>query len=85
MDEMYVSFCKNIHSRLKDTVNASVNCVYIEDTDSVKVSIGRLGIQYETYIKDVTDIIKSGEDGIEKCFTKLVKNYRNWINHKFFY
>ena len=85
MDEMYITFCKGIHNRLKDTVNASVDCRYIESTDSMRVSIGRLGIQYETYVKDVTEIIKSGEDGMDKCFTKLVKNYRNFINHKFFY
>ena len=85
MDEMYTSFRIDIHNRLKSSINAAINCKIDEEKDILYVSIKRLGVSYDTTIKGCSNIIKDGEDGIDKCLTKIVNSYRSFINHKFFY
>lgn len=85
MEEMYKEFCMDIFGKLKDSVNASIHCAINDETDCLTVDISRLGINYTTTIKDCSSIIQNGEDGIDKCVSKIIKSYRNWINHKFFY
>ena len=86
MDEnVYKDFCIKIFDRLKSTCNASINCKVDTDKDILHVSFKRLGIDYDTSVNNVSDIIKSGEDKIDECVTKIVKSYKNFIKHKFFY
>ena len=84
MDEnVYKDFCIKLHDRLKSTCNASINCKV--DKNILHVSFKRLGIDYDISVNDVSDIIESGEDKIDECVTKIVKSYKNFIKHKFFY
>lgn len=86
MDEnVYNDFCIKLHGRLKSSCNASINCKVDTDKDILHVSFKRLGIAYDTSANNVSDIIKSGEDKIDECVTKIVKSYKNFIKHKFFY
>lgn len=85
MDENLKNFCKEVHNRLKSIANASIKCVIDDEKDIFYVNFSRLGIDYDTSIKDISSIVETGEDGIEKCVTKVIKSYRNYINHKFFY
>ena len=86
MDENdYKKFCINIWDKLKSTCNASINCQVDTDKDILHVSFERLGINYDTSVKNVSDILKNGEDEIDKCITEIVKSYKNFIKHKFFY
>jgi len=86
MDEnVYKEFCIDIHNKLKNTINASINCKINSETDVLYVNINRLGIEYDMSIKNISNVIKNGTDEIDKCFTKIVKSYKNFIKHKFFY
>ena len=85
MDENWKIFCTNVHSRLKSSINASIRCNIDDEKDIMYVSIMRLGVNYDMSIKDISKEIENGEDGIDKCLTKIVNSYRNFINHKFFY
>ena len=78
-------FCEDLHNRLKSSINASIHCKIDEEKDILHVNVARLGIEYGTSIKDISSIAETGEDGIERCVTKIVKSFRNFINHKFFY
>lgn len=84
MDEMYENFRINIHKKLKDCVNASIY-LYIDEDDNLVVDISRLAVNYVTKVKNCSHIIQDGEDGIDHCVSKIVRSYRNFINHKFFY
>ena len=85
MEEMYKNFSIGFHNRLKNTVNGKIRCTVDEKNDKLNIDICRLGIQYNTSIENVSDIIKSGETAMEIAFDKVVKRYRSFINHKYFY
>ena len=85
MDEMYKQFSINFFNKLKNTVNGKVRCTVKEDEDKLYIEIGRLGIQYNTSIDNITDLINSGDEAIEIAFDKVVKRYRSFVNHKYFY
>lgn len=83
MDEIYKSFSDNFYNRLKNTINASINCKVKQD-DSLYIEINRFGVQYKTSVKNVSKLINNIEE-MEKEFNKVIKRYRMFIEHKFFY
>ena len=85
MDEIWKIFCTNVHGRLKSCINAAINCRIDDEKDILYVNISRLGIDYGTSIKDISREVEAGDDGIERCVSKVVKSFRNFVNHKFFY
>ena len=84
MDEALKTFSKNFYNRLKNTVNASVKCTVNEEEDKLNIEFNRLGLQYKTSIKDISEVINKGESEIEIEFDKVMKRYRSFVNHKFF-
>lgn len=85
MDEMYKNFSINFHNRLKNTVNGKIRCTVDEKNDKLIIDICRLGIQYTTSVEKISEIINSGETAAEIAFDKVVKRYRSFVNHKYFY
>lgn len=85
MEEMFKQFSVNFHRKLKNTVNGGVKCTVDEKEDKLYIEIERLGVQYKTSVDKISEIIASGETDIEITFDKVVKRYRSFINHKFFY
>lgn len=85
MDEAYKSFSINFYNRLKNTINASIKCKIDEhDNSKLNIEINRLGLQYNTSITGVNDILDD-KDKIDIEFDKVVKKYRSFVKHKFFY
>lgn len=85
MEEAYKATSINFYNRLKNTINGSVKCTVNEEEDKLYIEINRLGVQYKTSIEDLSDIISGGEDALEVAFDKVVKKFRSYVNHKFFY
>ena len=85
MDEIFKNFSINFFNRLKNTVNGSVKCTVSESEDKLYIDINRLGVQYKTSVENISKIIAEGDSAIELAFDKVVKRYRAFINHKFFY
>lgn len=84
MDEMYKAYSINFYNRLKNTVNGSVNCKIDEENDKMNITIARMGLQYKTYIPDISKIVGDIKE-TEKEFDKVVRKYRSFVEHKFFY
>ncbi len=85
MDDMYKQFSINFYNKLKNTVNGKVRCTVNENEDKLNIEINRLGLQYNTSVEKITDIIRDGETATEIAFDKVVKRYRAFVNHKYFY
>ena len=85
MDETYKQFSINFFNKLKNTVNGKVRCTVDEKNDKLNIDICRLGIQYNTSVENISELIKKGENDIEIAFDKVVKRYRSFVNHKYFY
>lgn len=83
MDERIKNVSKDIWNKLKNTVNASVDCKYDDKADKLNVEISRLGLIYKTSIKDFSSKC-TDETDIEIAFDKVVKSYRQYVEHKFF-
>ena len=73
-----------IFNMLKNTINGGINCTVNEPEDKLYIEINRLGVVYKTVIDNISDILDD-QDAIEREFDKVVKKYRSFINHKFFY
>ena len=73
-----------IFNMLKNTVNGGVKCTVNEDENKLYIEITRLGVVYKTAIDNISDILDD-QSSIEREFDKIVKKYRSFINHKFFY
>ena len=84
MDEMYKAFSIGFYNRLKNTVNGSVNCKIDEENDKMNIMICRMGLQYKTYIPDVSKWMNDIQE-TEKEFDKVIRKYRSFVEHKFFY
>jgi len=85
MDDMYKQFSINFYNKLKNTVNGKVRCTVDENEDKLNIEINRLGIQYNTSVSGITEMIQNGETAMEIAFDKVVKRYRSFVNHKYFY
>lgn len=85
MEEAYKAFSTGFYNRLKNTINASIKCTVNETEDKLYIEISRLGLQYKTSIEDISEIMHKGDSEIEKQFDKVVKKFRSFVNHKFFY
>ena len=85
MDEKMKEFSINFYNRIKNTVNASVKTTVNEDENKLYIEIARLGLVYKTSISDISEIMEKGESEMEIAFDKLIKKYRSFVNHKFFY
>ena len=86
MDEIiYKNFSKRFYNKLKNTVNASVLCTVNEDEDKLNIEFNRLGLQYKTSVKNLSEVIESGEAEAEIEFDKVIKRYKTFIHHKFFF
>lgn len=83
-EEAYKSFCIDFHNRLKNTINASIKCTVNTDEDKLYIEINRLGLQYKTSVDNVKDILDN-TDKIEMEFDKVIKRFRSFVKHKFFY
>lgn len=84
MDEKMKDFSIDMFNRLKNTINGKVKCTPNETENRLYIEICRLGVIYKTYIENIIDII-GNEQQTEIEFDKIVKKYRSFINHKFFY
>ena len=58
MDDMYKQFSINFYNKLKNTVNGKVRCTVNENEDKLNIEINRLGLQYNTSVEKITDIIR---------------------------
>lgn len=87
MDEIdiFKKFSMSFFNRLKNTVNGSVRCTVNESEDKLYIEINKLGVQYKTSIENISTVITEGDTAVEIEFDKVIKKYRNFINHKFFY
>lgn len=77
-------FSMDMHSRLKNTVDAGVKCKVNESEDRLYIEINRLGLVYKTFIENISNIA-TDEKKVEYEFDKVIKKYRSFVNHKFFY
>jgi len=84
MEDIIKQFSIDFHSKLKNTVNGGIKCTVDENEDKLYIEINRLGVQYKTSVEKISEIIKNESD-VEVAFDKVVKRYRSYINHKFFY
>ena len=84
MGDRMKEFSIDMFNRLKNTVNGGVKCTVNEEENKLYVEITRLGVVYKTYIDGISDILDD-QSKIEYEFDKIVKKYRSFINHKFFY
>lgn len=84
-EEIFKNFSISFFNRLKNTVNGSVKCTVNEKEDRLYIDIARMGVQYKTTVDNVSELINDGDSAIEIAFDKVVKRYRSFINHKFFY
>ena len=85
MDEqVYKNFSISFYNKLKNTVNARVKCTVDAEKDILYITISRLGIEYETSVKEVSTIIANSSEA-DKAFDAVVKRYRSWVLHKYFY
>lgn len=86
MDEndIYKVFSIKLWNRLKNVTRGQVNCTPDEEKDTLYIKISRLGIEYETSIKEVSKCI-SNTDIMEKEFDKVIKRYKSWVLHKYFF
>lgn len=80
-EEAIKLFTTNMHSRLKEKINAGVY-VIIKD-DSLVVTISKYDIRYHyTRPNILIDIIHGNAD---KIINEIVKNYRGFILHTYFH
>lgn len=84
MGEKMKEFSITMFNMLKNTINGGVKCTVNEDEDKLYIEITRLGVVYKTSIEGISDILDD-QSKIEFEFDKIVKKYRSFINHKFFY
>ena len=84
MEDEKKKFSIRMYNRLKNTINAGIKCDVKED-DILEIEINRLGLIYRTTVKDISVIISKGDSEEELAFDKVVKRYRSFVNHKFFY
>ena len=85
MDEtVYKNFSKSFYNKLKNTVNARVKCVENTEKDILYITISRLGIEYETSVKEMSKLISDASEA-DKAFELVVKRYRSFVLHKYFY
>lgn len=84
MEDEKKKFSMRMYNRLKNTINAGIKCD-VKDNDILEIEINRLGLIYKTVIKDISVIISKGDSEEELAFDKVVKKYRNFVKHKFFY
>ena len=84
-EEVLKDFSISFYNKLKNTVNGSVKCTVNVEEDKLNIYIGRMGLEYNTSIDKISSIISEGDDAIDIAFQKVVKRYRSFVNHKFFY
>lgn len=85
MDEtVYKNFSTKFWNMLKNVVNGQINCTPNIEKDTLYIKISRLGIEYETSVKEMSNCI-SDVSLLEKEFDKVIKRYRSWVLHKYFY
>lgn len=84
-NEIFKSFSISFFNRLKNTVNGSVRCTINESEDKMYIEINKLGVQYKTSVNDISNVIAGGDTSVELEFDKVIKKYRSFIKHKFFY
>lgn len=84
-EEIFKNFSIKFFNMLKNTVNGSVKCTVDSESDKLYIDINRLGVQYKTSVENISAIIAEGDSAVELAFDKVVKRYRSFINHKFFY
>lgn len=84
MDEAYKALSINFHNRLKNTINGGIKCTIDIDNDKMNIEINRLGLQYKTSIDEVSRMLNDISE-TEKEFDRVVKRFRSFVNHKFFY
>ena len=84
MDEAYKALSINFHNRLKNTINGGIKCTIDIDNDKMNIEINRLGLQYKTSIDEVSRMLNDISE-TEKEFDRVVKRFRSYVNHKFFY
>lgn len=85
MDEtVYKNFSTKFWNMLKNVINGQINCTPNIEKDTLYITISRLGIEYETSVKEMSKCI-SDVSFLEKEFDKVIKRYRSWVLHKYFY
>lgn len=85
MDDKLKAFSVSFYNKLKNTINAGIKCTVNEDEDKLYIEINRLGLQYKTAIDNLSEIVDADESVSEKEFDKIIKKFRSFVNHKFFY
>lgn len=85
MDEtVYKNFSIKFWNLLKNVINAQIKCTINVEKDTMYITISRLGIEYETSVKDISNCISNVSE-MERAFDTVVKHYRSWVLHKYFY
>lgn len=85
MDEtVYKNFSTKFWNLLKNVINGQINCTANVEKDTLYIKISRLGIEYETSVKEMSKCIANTET-MEKEFDKVVKRYKSWVLHKYFF
>lgn len=83
-NENYKLFSIKLWNRLKNVVRGQINCTPNVEKDTLYIKISRLGIEYETSIKEVQKCIDN-TDTMEREFDKVIKRYKSWVSHKYFF
>lgn len=79
--ERYLDFCKNLHTMLKTTCNASIRTT-IHGT-KMKVQMSHLGINWTFYVKDIKNYVDV--NNLEGIYALIIDNYKKYVNYKFFF
>lgn len=70
--------CMNLHKKLKEKIKGSVFIGIDNGQMSININ-GARGIKYRSYINELP-----GRNDIERYAEYIEKDYRNFINEKFF-
>lgn len=78
MEKYDFIICMNLHKILKNKIKGSVFISIENGQMSININ-GARGIKYRSYINELP-----GRNDIEKYADYIEKDYRNFINEKFF-
>ena len=75
---------KAIFSRIKERIRGSLYVHLDKDTDIIYIRVENAAIRYDDKIAFDSDAFSKDPDYCERIATDFIKDYRNYINHRYF-